>query len=75
MINERKWEVLGELSKSVKRDLEKMSRLSKELKISKGGSGSLTRSITQVDKFRSKAENEMFSYGIKRFDIFYGDPE
>lgn len=73
MINERKWEALGALSKSVRRDLIKMKRLTGELKVGGHSVGRLTRSVSQVDKYRSEVEERMFNLGLKRFDIFYGD--
>lgn len=75
MINERKWETLGFLSKSVRRDLVKMKRLTDELKVGGGRVGRLTRCISQLDKYRSEVEEEMFNLGLKRFDVFYGDSD
>ncbi|MEW4150761.1 hypothetical protein Q0N88_11000 [Bacillus thuringiensis] len=72
MKNEHDWEKLGSLSKKIRNDLFDLKQASQELKLSKRDMHAITRAIAYVDKYRSDAENLMFSKGIGNVNVFYG---
>lgn len=66
------WKELGLLSKEIDRKLHELILKSSKI-VGTTRSDSLKRSRTHLNKFRSKAEDLMFSQGEGDVDVFYGD--
>jgi len=72
MVNEADWKEIGDLSKSIRNDLSKLRSLSQNSGMRREETDHLARTAAHLNKFRNKAENFMFSQGIKDFNIFFG---
>ncbi|MEW4150062.1 hypothetical protein Q0N88_07255 [Bacillus thuringiensis] len=72
MVNENDWKETGVLTKQIRNDLIELKNKSKEMKMRKKEIHSIMRALGYVDKYRSDAENLMFSKGIRDLNIFYG---
>ncbi|PGS83966.1 hypothetical protein COC69_01245 [Bacillus cereus] len=72
MVNENDWKEIGVLSKKIRNDLIELKNKSQEMKMRKKEVHSIMRALGYLDKYRSDAENLMFSKGIRDLKIFYG---
>lgn len=73
-IKNEDWEEIGELTKKINDNLTQLIILSSKGMRTKQ-TDSLKRSARHLNKFRSDAENIMFSKGIDDKNIFYGDSD
>ena len=66
------WEKIGELTKRINTDINELTVLaSSGMPLTK--TSSLRISSRYLNKFRSDAENLMFSKGLRNTNIFYGN--
>ncbi len=68
------WERIGVLTKKINDDLTKLTLLSSKL-VGTTRAASIKRSSKHLNKFRSDAEDFMFSQGIKDISVFYSDDD
>src|SRR5690625_1868484 len=66
---DKRWERIGFLSKRVNDDLNEIKKLAKKEKLN---TEPITRTITQINKFRNQSENIMLSRGKGSLSTFYG---
>lgn len=65
------WKEIGKLTKSINSDIHKLIMLSSKA-VGTTKAASLKRSQRHLNKFRSDAEDRMFSEGQGDTNIFYG---
>ena len=73
MATEEKWREIGSLTKSIKRDLNRLVLMSSDAGMRKPERESLRRAIKHFDQYRSAAEDCMFQKtDIEDVTVFYG---
>lgn len=72
MIEKQKWQEIGDLTKSIRNGLLRLRKLSSEVNMRKKEMDPLIKTARNLDEYRSRAENFMFSKGETDIHIFYG---
>ena len=75
MEKEINWKEIGNLTKSIRRDLMELNKLAGEAKLTKKQSSVIRLAINKIDKFKSIGEGIMLSRNVGDFSVFYGDDE